>query len=172
MPEHLSFSKDVLLNDIYINLQAQLKNFGLNRFVPQKNDNNMISGMVFASGPIWHPYVSVNVDSVSILLAANMFHGRGTVVVEDRDISISDLNIEMANLTVSNIQGSGSLEDFSLNATGELNYDLMDKNIYAPLSLSVGNAIVPAGKLLPDSISATLSTKSISGSLVCCISAL
>ena len=165
-PEHLLLSKDVLLNNIYINLQAQLKNFGLNRFVPQKNDNNMITGMVFASGPIMHPYLSVSVDSVSILFAANMFHGRGTVVVEDRDVSISDLNIDFANLNIHNIQGTASLEDLTLNATGEFNYSLMDKNISAPLSLSVGNAIVPAGKYFPDSISATLSTKAISGSMV------
>ena len=165
-PEHLSINKDTLLNNIYFNLQAQLKNFGLNRFVPQKNDNNMISGMVFASGPILHPYLSLNIDSVSILFAANMFHGKGAVVLEDRDLSISDLDIQFANLNINNIQGTASLEDFTLNATGEFNYNLLDKNLSAPLSLSVGNAIVPAGKFLPDSISATLSTTGFGGSLL------
>ncbi len=165
-PEHLPLNKDTLLKNIYINLQTQIKNFGLNRFVVQKNDNNMISGMLFASGTIEHPYVSLNVDTVSLLIAANMLYGSGNLLIEDRDLSINDLNISFAHLDLKNIQATASLSDMTLDATGEFKYDFLGRSIYAPLVLNVGNAIVPEGKLLPDTISATLSTPEFSGTLV------
>ena len=165
-PDHLPINKETLLKNIYINLQMQLKNFGLNRFVVQKNDNNMISGMLFASGTLEHPYVSLNVDTVSVLIAANMLYGSGNILVEDRDLSINDLNIKFSNFEIKNIQAAASLTDMTLDATGEFAFDMLGNTLYAPLTLTVGNAIVPEGKFIPDTISATLSTPAFSGNIL------
>ena len=165
-PDHLAINKDTLLKNIYINLQMQLKNFGLNRFMVQKNDNNMISGMLFASGTIEHPYVSLNVDSVSLLIAANMLYANGNVLVEDRDLSINDLNIKFSNFEIKDIQATASLSDMTLDATGDFAFELLGNNLKAPLTLTVGNAIVPEGKFLPDTISATLATPEFSGNML------
>ena len=165
-PDHLAMNKDTILKSLYMNLQMQLKNFSLSRFVDQTNDNNMISGMLFTSGTIEHPYVALNIDSLSVLVAADMLTGKGNVVLEDRDLTISDLNISYEGMDFSNIQASASLTDWNLNATGEFFVAVMDKNLYAPLVLTAGNAIVPEGKLFPDSIMVTLSSPEFGGTLL------
>ena len=165
-PDHLPMTKENIYKYVYLNLQMQLKNFSLSRFVNQTNDNNMISGMLFTSGTIEHPYVSLNVDSLSVLIAADLLTGKGNIVVEDRDITISDLNISYNNMDFSNIQATASLTDWNLNATGEFFYSMMDKTLYAPLVLTADNAIVPEGKLLPDSLLVTLSTPAFGGTLL------
>ena len=165
-PDHLPMNKDTLLKSLYMNLQMQLKNFSLSRFVEQKNDNNMISGMLFTSGTLEHPYVSLNIDSLSVLVAADMLTGKGNVVLEDRDVTISDLSISYNGLDFSNIQANASLTDWKLDATGEFFFAAMDKTLSAPLVLTADNAIVPEGKLLPDAITVTLSTPAFGGSLI------
>ncbi len=165
-PDGLPLSKDTILKSLYMNLQMQLKNFSLSRFVDQTNDNNMISGMLFTSGTIEHPYIALNIDSLSVLVAADVLTGKGNVVVEDRDLTISDLNINYNGMDFSNIQASASLSDWNLNATGEFFFEAMDKTLYAPLELTAGNAIVPEGKLIPDSIMVTLASPEFGGSLL------
>ena len=165
-PDHLPLTKENLLQRIYMNLQMQIKNFSLNRFASQKNDNNMISGMIFTSGTIEHPYVSLSVDSVSMLVAAEMLYGRGNIVLEDRDLTIDDLNINFSGMNFGNIQATASLTDMTLNATGNFDINSMGKTVHAPLELTVGNAVIPEGSFLPDSLSVTLSTKQFSGTML------
>ena len=165
-PDHLPLTKENLLQKIYLNLQMQINNFSLNRFSSQKNDNNLISGMLFASGTIEHPYVSLSVDSLSMLVAANILQGRGNIVLEDRDLSISDLNIQYAGMEFGNIQASASLTDYKLDASGEFSLHSMGKSLYAPLILKAENAVVPEGSFIPDSLAVTLSTPEFSGSLL------
>ncbi len=165
-PDHLPMTKDNILKYIYLNLQMQLKNLSLSRFVSQVNDNNMVSGMLFTSGTIEHPYVAVNIDSLSVLVAADMLTGKGNVVLEDRDLTISDLNINYQDMDFSDIQARASFTDWTLDATGEFFLHSMDKNLSAPLVLTASNAIVPEGKFLPDSIMVSLSTPALGGSLV------
>ncbi len=165
-PDHVELSKDNMLKYIYMNLQMQLKNFSLSRFVNQSNENNIISGMLFTSGTIEHPYVALNIDDLSVLIAAELLRGKGNVILEDRDLSISDLSINYNGMDFSNIQAQASLTDMTLDASGDFYCDVMDKNLTAPLVLTAGNAIVPEGKLLPDSLTVTLSTPSFGGSLM------
>ncbi len=165
-PDHLPMTKDNLMKYIYMNLQMQLKNFSLSRFVQQTNDNNIITGMLFTSGTIEHPYVALNVEQLSVLIAANLITGSGNIVLEDRDLTISDLNINYDGMDFSNIQATASLTDMTLDATGTFYYDILDKNLTAPLVLTAGNAIVPEGKLLPDTLTVTLSTTGIGGTFV------
>ena len=165
-PDHLPLTKENLLKYIYMNLQLQVKNLSLSRFLPQTNDNNMITGMLFTSGTIEHPYVALNVDSLSVLVAANMLKGKGNIIIEDRDIAISDLNFSFNKMDFTNIQATGSLADMTLNATGDFFYVLLGKNMSAPLVLTAGNAIIPEGKILPDSIMVTLSTESFGGTIL------
>ncbi len=165
-PDRVAISKDTLMNSIYMNLQMQLNNFSLNRFLAQKNDNNMISGMLFASGTIEHPYVALSVDSLSMLMAADMFKANGNIILEDRNLTLNDINVDFDYMKINNIQATASLLDMTLDASGEFVYNMMDKNIYAPLKVTAGNAIVPEGSFFPDSISLTLSSPEVTGNLI------
>ncbi len=165
-PEHLPMSKDTLLKSIYMNFQIQLKNLSLGRYIQQTNDNNLLTGMLFTSGTIEHPYISLNVDALSVLVAADLLTGSGNIVLEDRDLTISDLHINYDGMDFSNIQATASLTDMTLDATGEFFYDMVDRNMYAPLVLTAGNAIVPEGSFLPDTLTVTLSTPSFGGTFI------
>ena len=165
-PDHLAITKDNLIRNIYMNLQMQVKNFSLNRFAAQKNDNNLLSGMLFASGTVEHPYISLNIDSIGLLLAADMLRGKGNIIVEDRDLSITDLDIDYTGIKISNIQAKASVTDMWLEATGELNVNMINKNIYAPLKLSIGNSVIPEGSVFPDYFTATLSVDEFSGNMI------
>ena len=165
-PEHLPLNKENLLQKIYLNLQMQINNFSLNRFSSQKNDNNLISGMLFASGTIEHPYVALSVESLSMLVAADILQCNGNIVLEDRELSINDLNILYSGMKFGNIQAAASLTNYRLDATGEFDFHSMGKTIHAPLVLTAENAVVPEGSLIPDSLSVTLSTPEFSGSLL------
>ena len=165
-PDRVSLNKDNFLDSIYLNLQMQLNNFSLNRFLAQKNDNNMVSGMLFASGTLEHPYLALSVESLSMLMAADMFKANGNIILEDRNLTLNDVNLDFDYMKVNNIQAQASLSDMTLDASGEFIYNLMDRNIYAPLQLTAGNAIIPEGSFLPDSISVTLSSPEVRGSLI------
>ena len=165
-PEHVSFTKENIMQNIYMNLQMQMKNFSFNRFVVQKNDNNLVTGMIFASGTLEHPYLSMNIDSFALLCAADMLTGNGNIVIEDRDLSINELNVEYTNVKIENIQAMGSLSDMWFEASGDLNIGAMNKNIHSPLHLSIGNAVIPEGSYVPDYLTATLTATSFSGSLM------
>lgn len=165
-PDHVSFTKENIVKNIYMNLQMQMKNFSLNRFVVQKNDNNLVTGMVYASGTLEHPYLSLNLDSFGLLCAADMLTGNGNIVIEDRDLTVNDLNVAYTNIKINNIQAQGSLTDMWFESSGDLNIGAAGKSIHSPLHLSIGNAVIPEGSSVPDYLTATLTATELSGSLM------
>lgn len=166
-PDHLALTKENILKYIYMNLQIQLNDFSLNRFALQKNENNYITGSLNASGTIEHPYVALSLDEVSVLLATKFIKAEGGIILEDRDLTINNLNLYYSNwLNIKNINATASLDKMNLDATGELDCYLFNKNVYAPLFLTAGNAIIPDGKFVPDSLDVTLSTPAFSGELL------
>jgi len=165
-PDHLPFNIENFKNSYYLNIQVLAKDLGLNRFAISKNANNLITGSLNAFGTVEHPYISVNIDDFNYLLSTSFIRGNGTVLLEDRDITVDDLDIYFGNYKFENINAKASLIDMTLEATGQLDSIIMHKSVKAPLKLTVGNAIVPEGKFLPDSISATISTTAFSGGLI------
>ena len=165
-PYHLPFTRENIMKSIFINMQLQLTSFGLNRFGLMQNDANRLSATLYTSGTIEHPYVSLNVQDSSVLISSEFLNITGSMVLEDRDLDINDLNIHYDFVNVNNIQAKASLETMSMEATGDLNCDLMGKSLEAPLTLSLSNAIVPQGKFLPDSFMVSLSTPKMAGSLL------
>lgn len=165
-PDHLPFSKENLMKYIYLNMQLEMNDVGLNRFAVQKNDNNYISASLNASGTIEHPYVSLNIDDLSFLFASQLLKGDGTLILEDKFLAVNDLDISYSVLNINDINGTASLDNMVVNATGNIDCNVAGRNIFAPLTLEVGNAIIPEGKLLPDYLTATISTPAVTGSLI------
>lgn len=165
-PEHKEFTLENFIKSYYINLQVVMKDLGLNRFAIQRNENNFITGSLNAFGTVEHPYIALNVEDMSYLISTIFLKGNGNIIVEDKDLSINELNILYGDFNIKNINAKASLTDFSLNAIGDLDCLMMNKTVFAPLNLSVSNAIVPEGKIIPDSFSATLSTTGFTGKLI------
>ncbi len=165
-PYHLPLTKDNLLKYIYLNMQLQINKFSLNRIAFSQNEDNQITATLYTSGTIEHPYVSVNIEDSAFLVASDFMKLNGSLVLEDRDIDVNDLTLSYSLLTVDSINAKASLSDMTMEASGNLNCSIVGKTIEAPLSLSVGNAIIPEGSIFPDSLMVTLESKSISGSLI------
>lgn len=165
-PDHVKFTAESVKESLYINSQIQIKNFGLNRFATQKNDNNLLTASLFASGTVNHPYVALNVDDFTYLMAGNFFKTWGSITLEDRFLSINNLGIDFQGLKTEDITAAFSLEEFEGKATGSLEAVANGKDIYIPIELTVDNTVMKPGKFLPESTVITLSSKEIGGSLV------
>ena len=165
-PDELPLTMENLKKYIYINLQLQMNAFSLNRFVIQQHENNMITGSLFASGTIEHPYVSLNVDSASVLITSSLLNTSGNITLEEKDITISNLNLDYEGFKLEAVTGQASLDDMSLKADGNIVFDMMDKHVDVPVSLEIGNSIIPSGSFIPDSFSARLVANDIKGNLV------
>lgn len=165
-PYHLPLTTENLMKYIYLNMQFQVNSFSLNRFVYSQNEDNQITATLYTSGTIEHPYVSLNIEDSAILLSSEFMKINGSMVLEDRDFEVNDLNILFNGINLEHLDAKGSLTDMSLNARGKLNCNMMGKTVEAPLKLNVSNAIVTKGNLLPDSFMMTLSTEKVAGSLI------
>lgn len=165
-PEHLQLTAENMLKYIYLNLQIQLNSFGLNRFGLQPNDNNRITASLNSSGTLEHPYLSVNIEDSSILLSTEFLKLKGSLILEDRDFSINDLYVNYDYMNIHDVQANASLNTMTLDATGIIDCNLMDKTVYAPLNLSISNTLIPEGKYIPDSFMANITVPEVSGSMI------
>lgn len=165
-PEHMPLNIDNLMKYIYLNLQVQLNSFGLNRFGFQANDNNRMTATLYSSGTVEHPYISLNVDNSAILISTEFLNLSGNFILEDRDFSIEDLYVSYNVMNITDIQASGSLNTMSMEATGYLDCEMMGKTLFAPLKLGISNAIIPEGKIMPDSFLVDFSSDGFSGTLL------
>lgn len=164
-PDHLALDMESLRNHIYINMQLQMNAFSLNRFVTQQHENNIITGSLFASGTLEHPYVALSIQSASIFVTTELLRLNGNITLEERDITVSDLNLDYASFSLDSVNGSASLENMSLNAGGEMVFTLMDYYVRLPVTLEIGNSIIPENGFFPDAFSARLVSHDITGNL-------
>ena len=164
-PEQASISKEMLINSLYFDLQMQLVNFNLNHFFV-KNDNNHLSGSLFASGTVKHPYVSVNLDNLSMMQGGKVMTAQGVAILEDRDFSIQSLNISKGKMEISDITADFSLTDMTGTAKGNFLTYIIGKSLDVPFEITFTNPIIPEGKMLPDAFMINLSSNQIGGSFV------
>lgn len=165
-PEHLSFVAESLKDSLYINSQVQIHNFGLNRFATQKNDNNLLSLSLFASGTINHPYVALSIEDFSYIMAGNFFKTWGSLTLEDKLLSINNLGIDFQGMKTNDITATFSLENFEGSANGSFEAVCDGKDVYVPIDLSVTNTVLKPGKLLPESTLITISSKEVGGPFI------
>lgn len=165
-PEHLYFDAKSLSDSLYINSQIQINNFSLNRISSVKNDNNLLTGSLFASGTLEHPYIALALDNLSLIMAGNFLKTWGSVTLEDKLLSVNDFNIDFQMLKIDDLKGHFSLDNFEGLATASIDSMFNGKNLHVPLKLQVSNTVKQPEKLLPDSTLITLSSDEINGSII------
>ena len=165
-PGYSTFSTNNLMNDFYIDIQTQVTDFNLDRFVSVQSDKNRATGSIYASGTIAHPYVTVSLDEFSMYAGASLLNASGNALLEDRDLSLIGMNVKYGNFNFDNLEAQASLEDFSLDATCDFSMGGSTKSIQTPISINVGNSIIPEGKMLPDTFSASINAEKIEGTLI------
>lgn len=154
-----------IMNSLYISAMTEIKHFSLNRFMAVKNSNNEISATLSVSGTPENPYALINVQKVSFLLNNELVNADGSVILEDKDLSINNFAIKQSVWSVENINGSFSLENMIGKATAKF-ATAGQKNIIIPLELTLEDSYIPEGKFIPESMIIKLASTGLSGSLV------
>ena len=164
-PDQAPLNLDSIMNSLYISALAEINHFSLNRFMAVKNSNNEISATLSLTGTLDHPYALVNVDKLSFLLANEMVNAKGSVMMDDRDVTINNFEVLQSAWKVKDITGNLSLKDMigSVDAVFET---AGSKNIALPLHLVISDSYIPEGKFLPDNMFIKLSSAGLGGTML------
>lgn len=155
-----------ILSSLYVDCQIQFMNFSLNRFSSVKNDDNEINMSVFMTGPIDHPYVTLNIDKMSMIIGGLLAKAQGTIFVEDHNILINDFLFDYQGMKVKDVAAEFSLDDFKGYVDATFYADMMGRTANIPLHFQITDSFVEYGKMLPVSLSAELSSKGMSGTMI------
>ena len=163
-PDNVELSGDNLFKSLYVNAMIQASNFSLNRFMALKHDNNELTASLSLSGTLEHPYATASVEKLSFLMNDEIVFGSGSIILEERDVTLNDFNIAGAAWGVTEVSGNASLSDFTGSLKAKL-YTKGDKNIEMPLIFTIENSYIPQGSAMPESLSAKLSSPGLGGTL-------
>ena len=164
-PELVVLNSQTIFNSLYANAMIEISNFSLNRFMGVKHENNELSASVYLSGTLEHPYATASVQKLTFLLNDEIVSAGGSVILEERDLTINDFSLKAKNWNVSEVSGNASLKDYTGNINALFTVDGV-KSINVPLVLQIEDSYVPEGNVLPESLNLKLSCPSLSGTMV------
>ena len=163
-PDNVELNKDNVMNSLYVNAMIQASHFSLNRFMAIRNNDNEISASFYISGTMEHPYATASIEKMSFLLNNEIVSANGSLILEEKDITLNDFTLSGVNWKFSDAGGNFSLNDF----TGKMKATMTtsgEKNIRMPLVLTVEDSYIPENSLLPEYFTAKLSCPELSGTL-------
>lgn len=165
-PDKLPLSVKTLTENVYLNSNIDINNFGLSRFTNVKNSNNSLTASVYLTGTVEHPYASVSLDKLSVLLGNAFITSKGNILLEDRLLSVSDFSFKYPTWGFSDFSGNVDLSKFD----GEFNALFFaggqSKELEVPLKVSVYDSFYTQDQWMPDVFTVTLSVGEISGSMM------
>ena len=163
-PDMVELTKSNIFNSLYANAMVEISHFSLNRFMAVKHNNNELSASLYLSGTLEHPYATASVQKLTFLLNDEIVSSSGSVVLEERDLTINDFALNAGSWRVSEVTGNASLSDYTGNFSALFSTD-GEKNIRMPFILSVEDSYVPQDSVVPQSLSAKLSCPGLDGTL-------
>ncbi len=163
-PDNVELNKDNVMNSLYVNAMIQASHFSLNRFMAIRNNDNEISASFYISGTMEHPYATASIEKMSFLLNNEIVSANGSLILEEKDITLNDFTLSGVKWKFSDAGGNFSLNDF----TGKMKATMTtsgEKNIRMPLVLTVEDSYIPENSLFPEYFTAKLSCPELSGTL-------
>ena len=164
-PELVELNKENLMTSLYANAMVNISNFSLNRFMNEKHDNNELSAGLYISGTFEHPYATASVEKLTFLLNDEIVSASGSVLLEERDLTINDFILKAKNWQVSDVSGTASLKDYTGTINAQFNLNA-EKTLIMPLVLTIQDSYIPENSLLPESLTANLACPLLSGTLL------
>ena len=163
-PDMVELTKENIFNSLYANAMVELSHFSLNRFMSVKHDNNELSASLYLSGTLEHPYATASIEKLTFLLNDSIVSSSGSVILEERDLTINDFALNASGWKVTDVKGNASLLDFTGKVQALFSTNGA-KNILLPLEFTVEDSYVSPDSLLPQSLMARLSSPGLDGSL-------
>lgn len=165
-PDRLELSKDFFLHSMYLNSQLVFKDFELNRFSKETNDKNLLNAIVIATGTLDNPYLGLNVDSLSFKSGKQSVTASANAFVEEKVFKLENASLKYNRINVSDISASFDLSTFAGKLSCVFDTTVLKKTIHAPIEISLSEAYIPEGKLLPSEIAANINIPEVSGTFI------
>lgn len=165
-PDREKFSIQFLKQSLYMDAQIQINELSINRFAELKNNGNTITASAYIAGTLEHPSASLNLHKAQILLANDFAVVKGSVFLEDRDLSIDNLSVNYSRHQINDLSLKFSLDTMSGGAKATINTYLIRKSIIIPLELKVDNYLKKENSFLPSSVNVTLGVNNMSGTFM------
>ncbi len=163
-PDNVELTASNIINSLYVNAMVEASHFSLNRFMSIRNDNNELTASLYLSGTLEHPYATATVEKMSFLMNDEIVSSSGSVILEERDLTINDFILKGAMWRFSDVSGSLSLSDYT-GSMSALFATEGDKNIIMPMELTIEDSYVPEGSAIPENLTAKLSSPNLNGTL-------
>ena len=164
-PELVVLNRQNLFSSLYANAMVEISHFSLNRFMPVKHDNNEITASIYLSGTLEHPYATASVERLTFLLNDAIASASGSVILEERDLTINDFTLKAKRWQVSEVSGNVNLKDYTGTVNALFTVDAQ-KSINMPLVLTIEDSYVPQDAVFPESLNLKLACPSLSGTLI------
>lgn len=165
-PSLLPMNGENLKKNFYFNSQIILKSLGLNRFTAEHNENNQVTGTIIASGTFENPYAGINIDALNLTTAGKLVGVKGSAYVEEKNLTVDNLNIKYNNLSVNGVKALFDLNTFTGKATAAIDTVVAKKTLKMPLEFSVSDTVIEPGKIFPKEFAANLICEKVSGTLL------
>lgn len=162
-PNLVKMDFENIKENVYITLQTQLNHFGLNRFSSVSSSNNFLTGNIFASGTINHPYVAFNIENLSMQQGNKIMKLNASLTLEDHELIIDSVNMTKGKTYLKDVSANFSLDTFTGFVKAFYHTESAGKTLDAPIKLSIVEAQKSEEKFLPNSFVATLTSEGLSG---------
>lgn len=116
-----SFSSSAFAENFYLTGQIGIENLLAGHILDSQEDNSL-SLNVSLLGPINNLFITADILDAAVKLGKNYMNLRGTVVLEDKTIYSSDINMDFGGIKVSNINFDFGLKDFSGKLLGDFDF--------------------------------------------------
>ena len=164
------FSFDNLKSDYYFTAQASVADFPLNRFLPTQKANNTLSFKISSNGTLENPYLTLELEDFSMLLAGSNLTAKATLAFVEGSVTLPYMSAEWGNFKIDNVNGAFDIADFNGQLAADCSAKFGNRSLSAPLLLSVsspGNSSsAEEKKLIPDDIRVNLDIERIDGNIV------
>lgn len=165
-PDGLPLNSKTLMENVYINSNLDFNNFGLSRFTSVKNSNNSLTGSVSLTGTLEHPYASVSIDKLSFLMGNSFINSKGNILLEDKQLSVSNFSISYPTWGISDFSGEVALDKFDGEFNALFFLGGISKDFEIPIKLQIYDSFYTQDQFIPDVFTVTLSIGEISGSMI------
>lgn len=165
-PTHAELDQSHLMNDCYFTADVDITSFAISRFIAGQLPDDTLSAVVSASGTASNPYVSVNMSGLSVQFSGLPLIAKGAVVVEDKVVTVPEMDLEWSGMKISNTHGDFDLSSFNGVIGAQFDLSFGGKTMYAPFTVTITNKSPSSAGAAPENFDINVDSNSITGTLL------
>lgn len=142
-PSHFAFNDAQFFDNMYFSADALIQASPSGRFANFQTEENNINASFTALGTLENPSINLIVDNSSILMGASNTMFNGNLVLENKVITATNINVQYQGMTFSNLGGNLFLEEMNGTFNGFFDGGLATTGVFknktfsSPIKLSI-----------------------------------